>query len=101
MTRLLIVAALLFSGFLTAAQSSIKRVDPPNWWVGMKNPKVQLLLYGPGVGTLTYKVSYPGVTLVKTNKVENISYVFLDLLIAKTAKPGVVKIVGTGGGKSI
>jgi glycosidase len=101
MTRLLIAAALLFSGFFSQAQSSIKRIDPPNWWVGMKNSKVQLLLYGPGAGTLTYTINYPGVTLAKTNKVENISYAFLDLVIAKTAKPGLVKIVGTGGGKSI
>jgi glycosidase len=101
MTRLFAVSALLISTFVTLAQSSIKRVDPPNWWVGMKNPKVQLLLYGPGAGNLTYTINYPGVTLAKTNKVENISYVFLDLIIAKTAKAGVVKIVGTGGGKTI
>ena len=50
---------------------SIRRIDPTNWWVGMKNPDLQLLVYGPGAGTLDYSITFPGVTLVRTNKVEN------------------------------
>ncbi|RYU81233.1 glycoside hydrolase family 13 protein [Hymenobacter persicinus] len=88
---------------LSPAQSgpAITRVNPTNWWVGMKNPNVQLLVYGPQAGTLTYTITYPGVKLVKTNSVDNPNYAFLDLGIAATAKPGKVQIVGKKGGLTI
>ena len=79
----------------------IQRIDPTNWWVGMKNPNVQLLVYGPNAGTFNYSINYPGVKLVKTNKVENPNYAFLDLTIAATAKPGFFKVTGKASGQTI
>jgi len=75
---------------------AITRIDPTNWWVGMKNPNLQLLVYGPQAGTLTYSLNYPGVRLVRTQKAENPNYAFLDLTIAPTAKPGSFQITGRG-----
>ena len=87
---------------LAAAQAvSIDRVNPTNWWVGMKNPNVQLLVHGPGAGTLAYTVSYPGVKLLKTSTVDNPNYAFLDLSIAPTAKPGRVPLVGKKGSQTV
>ena len=59
---------------VSAQPVSIKRIDPTNWWVGMKYNKVQLLVYGPGAGSLTYSISYPGVQLLRTHRVENANY---------------------------
>jgi len=67
-------------------------VYPSNWWVGMKWNKVQLMLYGTNIQTNNFSLNYPGVTLVKVNKAENRNYVFLDISISPTAKPGVIKI---------
>jgi glycosidase len=59
----------------------------------MKNQNLQLMIHHPGVAEgATVSLSYPGVTLVKTNKVESPNYLFLDLKIAATAKPGICKI---------
>ncbi len=80
-----------------AQNAQIQRINPTNWWVGMKNPTVQLLVYGPNAGTLTYTVNYAGVKLVKAHTVENPNYVFLDLIIAPTAKAGTVQLVGKRG----
>jgi glycosidase len=80
-----------------AQTAAIQRLNPTNWWVGMKNTNVQLLVYGPQAGTLAYSIAYPGVTLRKTNTVENPNYAFLDLTIAATAKAGAVRIVGKKG----
>ncbi len=82
---------------LLASAQSITRVNPTSWWVGMKEPRVQLLVYGPQAGTLSYTVEYPGVTLTKASTVENPNYAFLDLTIAPTAKPGTVRLVGRRG----
>ena len=39
-----------------------------------------------------YTINYPGVKLDKVHKVENANYVFLDLNISPSAKPGTIKI---------
>ena len=88
--------------YLSSAQTTaIDRVNPTNWWVGMKNPSVQVLVHGPGAGTLTYSIGYPGVTLLKTNTVENPNYAFLDLVISPMAKPGRVQITGKKGSQTV
>ena len=67
-------------------------VFPSHWWVGMKNPKLQLMIHGKNVGNYSYSISHPSVRLIKTNTVENKNYVFLDLVINASAKPGNIKI---------
>ncbi|HEY0058289.1 MAG TPA: glycoside hydrolase family 13 protein, partial [Flavisolibacter sp.] len=62
------------------------------WWVGMKNPRLQLMIHSPGIGNNRFSISYPGVQLLKTNKAENSNYVFLDLVISPAAKPGKLNI---------
>ena len=98
MKKLLLLLLLL--PLLTTAQS-ITRVNPTNWWVGMKEPAVQLLIYGPQAGTLAYSVNHPGVTLTETHTVENPNYAFLDLTISPEARPGTVRLVGRRGNKLI
>ncbi|QIX63390.1 alpha-amylase [Hymenobacter sp. BT18] len=97
----LLLAALLLPLWAAAQAPAITRVNPTNWFVGMKNPNVQLLVYGPNAGTLTYTITYPGVKLTKASTVENPNYAFLDLTIAATAKPGKVSIVGKKGAQTV
>ena len=101
MNRIYFFVLLFLSSIDQAVYAQIQRVNPTNWWVGMKNPKLQLLVYGPQAGTLAYSINYPGVKLVKTNTVENPNYAFLDLTIASTTKPGTLRIVGKRGNQSI
>jgi glycosidase len=64
-------------------------VYPSNWWTGMAWNKVQLMIHRPRVAK--EKISllpYPGVKLLAQKKVENENYLFIDLLIDKSAKPG-------------
>ncbi|WP_276503339.1 glycoside hydrolase family 13 protein [Terrimonas pollutisoli] len=69
---------------------------PTHWWVGMKNPKLQLIVHQEGIAEKIpmYKLSpagmklAEGVTLKAIQRVENPNYVFLDLVIDKNAKPG-------------
>ena len=87
--------------FVFGQSAQIQRVNPTNWWVGMKNPALQLLIYGPNAGTLTYTINYPGIKLVKAHTVENANYAFLDLTIAPTTKPGTMNIVGKHGSQTL
>ena len=42
------IGALLLS--LTAMAASVEKIDPPFWYAGMKNPELQLMIYGEGIG---------------------------------------------------
>ncbi|MBC7774415.1 MAG: cyclomaltodextrinase N-terminal domain-containing protein [Phycisphaerae bacterium] len=66
----------------------IQRVDPANWWVGMKNPELQLLIYGKNLKGSDLKINYPGVTVRQVYEVENTNYLFVDLYIAPETKAG-------------
>lgn len=68
---------------------NVDRVEPMFWWVGMKNPNLQLLIHGNNVSQYQVSIKYPGVKITKVNKVENPNYLFVDLTIdSKSAKAG-------------
>ena len=56
---LLLLLAALFPLLAGAQAVTILRLNPTNWWVGMKNNSVQLLVYGLGSGTLAYTLPTP------------------------------------------
>ena len=66
------------------------RIDPTYWWVGMKNPKLQLLVHAPGIASSTASLAaYPGVTLEGTQKLESPNYLVVNLTISarRPARP--------------
>ena len=79
-----LVTVFLFGFFISTSlfAQEIERIEPPNWWVGMNNPSLQILLYGDDIGALTPVISHANVQLKKVQSVENPNYLFLDLLLA-------------------
>jgi len=75
-------------------------VYPSNWWVGMKMNKVQLMIHAKNATNMIPAFKLPaggtkladGIILKGVHHVENPNYVFLDIEIAKTAKPGIRKL---------
>jgi len=87
--RIALTFFFLFATGIVAAQiPGLERIEPAFWWVGMKNPKLQLIVHGKDIAARTVKMTYPGVKLVKVNKVENPNYLFLDIEISTQAKAG-------------
>lgn len=83
---------IVFSSF---AQSNVQ-CYPTHWWTGMKWNKLQIMVHGNKIadhfpmikmGTKGVKLAQ-GVSLMMINRVENPNYIFLDLLIDATARPG-------------
>lgn len=73
--------------------NDINRVEPPNWWTGFKSNKLQLLVHHDNIGTATPSVRANGITLNKVHKADSPNYLFLDLEIEASAKPGNFNIV--------
>jgi len=82
--------------------AQVERIEPAFWWAGMKNPKLQLLVHGKDIAMNQVTIQYPGVKLLKINKVSNPNYLFLDLVIdTKLAKAGKFDIVFQQKGKKV
>lgn len=71
----------------------IDRVEPPNWWTGFKNNKLQLLIHHPNIQNAKVTIQSPGVYIDKLNKAKSPNYLFINLKITEKAKPGKFDIV--------
>jgi glycosidase len=87
----------LFCFFLSLQCLAINFYDvyPTHWWVGMKSPKLQLLIRSAdkniGVDKLVFRSSSTDVKVIKVHRPSNRHYIIVDLEIAKNAKPQQVK----------
>jgi neopullulanase len=100
-TKFLIAASLSVAiAFVAPAQTNpFDHVEPPFWWVGMKNNSLQILLHNQKVNISDYEVSlkYDGVVLKEVRKVENPHYLFLTLEVSPSAKAGRIPLVFKSG----
>lgn len=83
-----IAMGLVFSVNTLAADYQIKHLDPSNWWVGMKYHKVQLMVHGDNISSLSPRVEYQGVSIVDVQKVDSPNYLFVTIDVSASAKPG-------------
>jgi glycosidase len=91
-TKLFLVSLLFFTT-ASARAIDVTRVEPSNWWVGMKNSELQIMVYGPNIGRSIVSINYPGIKLKEVAKTTNPNYVFIYITIAKGTKPGNVPVV--------
>ena len=82
---LLIVFLFSWGGGQTARAMEIKKVAPSFWWAGMKNPELQILLYGEDLALSDVSVSGEGIYLKEVVRQDNPNYLllYLDLSEAK------------------
>lgn len=74
----------LFISVFSFAQ--IQKVEPAFWWKGMKNPELQILVYGKNIANQTVELS-DGVQIKNLQKVENPNYVFITVNTAEINTP--------------
>ena len=58
--------------------SQIQKVEPAFWWKGMKNPELQILLYGKNIANSQIELS-DNIQIKNIQKVENPNYVFITI----------------------
>ena len=87
-----ILTALLLGGTLAMnAAQKIDRIEPTNWYVGMKNPSVQLMVYGKDIRSAEVSTNYPGVKIDSLVRLDSPNYLLVYMNI-KDAKPGTMKL---------
>lgn len=92
MKKILLFILIFFLAKANSFAQTIERVEPQNWWVGMKYNTITLLLYGKNIADLQPSLTYRGVRLLKKETTENKNYLFVTLKIDASAKPGNVTI---------
>ena len=71
---------------MNAAKTVIDRIDPTDWFVGMKNPQVQLMVYGKDIAAVKdVSTDYPGVKIDSVVRLDSPNYllVYMNLRDAK------------------
>lgn len=101
MKKLLFILITFLTSLSTYAAINVSKIDPPCWYVGMKNPELQLMVSGQGIGDASVSLNYPGVSLSSTVKVESNNYLIVYLHLDKEVKPGKFPITFTVGKKKI
>ncbi|MDR2497034.1 MAG: glycoside hydrolase family 13 protein [Tannerellaceae bacterium] len=99
MSKKVFFILLLLSLSLRLVSQNIDRIEPMNWWVGMKNTELQLLVYGKDIAAASFSLDYPGVVLKEVVRVENPNYMFVYLDVLPEARPGTIALTFTAGKK--
>ena len=80
---------------MSAAKKSttvIDRIEPTDWFVGMKNPSVQLMVYGKGIRDAeAVTTDYPGVTIDSLVRLDSPNYLLVYLNV-KDAEAGTMTL---------
>ncbi len=87
MKKILISLALILSSMSMQAATKIDHIEPENWYVGMKNSSLQLMVYGKNIRDSRVSVDYPGVKIDSLVRLDSPNYLFVYLNLSG-AKPG-------------
>ncbi|MEO1627421.1 MAG: glycoside hydrolase family 13 protein [Bacteroidota bacterium] len=74
-----------------------RKMVPPFWWVGMKNPSFELIIYDRLIKGYRVSIKHKGVTIKQVESLENPNYLFVKIEVGPEAIAGPFKIVLTRG----
>ena len=97
--RLCLLSALvaLFLTTMAAKKSVIDRIEPTDWFVGMRNPQLQLMVYGHGIRDVdNVTTNYPGVSIDSIIRLDSPNYLLLYINVGQ-AQPGTMALHFSGG----
>ena len=92
----LLILVLLLSATITVSAAKpkpvIDRIDPTDWFVGMKNPSVQLMVYGKGIrDAQSVTTDYPGAVIDSLVRLDSPNYLLVYMNL-KGVQPGTMKL---------
>ncbi len=88
------MAATLPLALLTPAEAEAEiRVEPMNWWIGMKNPEVQVMLHDTNIAKMEPSIRTKGIEISDVTRTDNPNYLFVTLKIGAKVKAGNAEII--------
>ena len=77
--HIFLTLALLLQVIMANAGVKIDKIEPTDWYVGLKNPVLQLMIYGEGVGSAEVTTDYPDVAVDSIVRLESPNYLLVYL----------------------
>ncbi len=71
----------------------MNKIEPPNWWVGMKWDTVQLMVYGENLNGVNVRSVEDKLKILSFKSTENGSYLFVDVSISDELEPNDYELV--------
>ena len=87
MKKILLSLSLILSLMTANAAVKVDRIDPTNWFVGMKDPSLQLMVYGEGIRSAEVTTDYAGVKVDSIVRLDSPNYLLVYLNL-DGAQPG-------------
>lgn len=88
-----ILTALLLGTTLTMnAAVKIDRIEPTDWYVGLKDASLQLMVYGKDIKTADVTTDYPGVKIDSLVRLDSPNYLLVYMNV-KDAQPGTMTLM--------
>lgn len=81
MIKKIIFLSFYLVSFSFPQKFNVERIEPPNWWFGLKTDTIQILIYGKNVGNAEIYPSHRGATVIDYHKTESPNYLFIDLVV--------------------
>ena len=95
MKRILFLIALVAQTVVMNAAKSkvtVDRIDPTDWFVGMKNPQLQLMVYGKNIAAVQQVTTdYPGAVIDSVVRPGSPNYLFVYMNL-RNAQPGTMTL---------
>ncbi len=101
MKKIALMLSIFSSLFSFAAKSpavDVRKIEPQDWYVGMKNPSLQLMVSGKDISKADVTVNYPGVKIDSLVRLDSPNYLFVYLNL-EGAQPGQMPLTFTIGKK--
>jgi len=99
LTKIIVIGLLAFVTNLYNLSAQIK-LTPENWWTGHTYSKIVVMAHGQQIASKTVSIKYPGVTILQTTPGENPNFLFIELEISQSARPGNVPLRFYAGSRS-
>ena len=79
MKQFIFCISLFLSAMTMNGAVKVNKIEPANWFVGMKNPSLQLMVYGKDIKNSVVKVDYNGVKLDSVVRLDSPNYLLVYL----------------------
>lgn len=87
MKKIFTLLSFLLGAVTMEAAPKIDRIEPANWFAGMKNPSLQLMVYGKNIRNAHVTVDYPGARIDSLVRLDSPNYLLVYLNL-EGARPG-------------
>ncbi len=92
MKRTILLGLLTLQLLSMSAAVKIDKIDPTDWYVGMKNPQLQLMVYGKGIAAVKeVTTDYPGVRIDSVVRLDSPNYLLVYMNL-QGAQPGTMTL---------